>query len=83
MRSLIAWIALVAASTGAAGYNPRRRLVDSSDCTCDIDSEAGEGLSALSSEPTDRSALSRSLSWRASAPNLGHQAARKGGRAPL
>ena len=48
-----------------------------------VDSEAGEGLSALSSEPTDRSALSRSLSWRASAPNLGHQAARKGGRAPL
>ena len=42
-----------------------------------------EGLSALSSEPTDRSVLSRSLSWRASAPNLGHQAARKGGRAPL
>ena len=39
MRSLIAWIAFVAASTGAADYNPRRRLVDSSDCTCDKELE--------------------------------------------
>ena len=60
-----------------------RTLFRSSDSHGSVDSEAGEGLSALSSEPTDRSALSRSLSWRASAPNLGHQAARKGGRAPL
>ena len=28
MRSLIAWIAFVAASAGAAGYNPRRRLLE-------------------------------------------------------
>ena len=39
MRSLIAWIAFVAASAGAAGYNPRRRLADSSDCTCDKELE--------------------------------------------
>ena len=43
MRSLIAWIAFVAASAGAAGYNPRRRLADSSDCTCDNRRRGGQG----------------------------------------